>query len=128
MGIYLSKTLILKQVKSPLAKMKGALLFIGFLVCVSMIEASSVRRAKNPFKAIQNRHIKTTVAKGVRRVSETTGCGYDCDLEFYFAYTACSPYGTDDKSLSQCMGPLFGSDCHDCLCNWFLYNTGYSCP
>ena len=51
--------------KSPLTKMKGALLLIGVLVCVSMTEASSVRRAKNPLKAIQNhRHFKTTVAKG----------------------------------------------------------------
>ena len=40
--------------------MKGALLLIGVLVCVSMTEA----RAKNPFKANQNRHFKATVAQG----------------------------------------------------------------
>ena len=52
-------------VKSPPTKMKGALLLIGVLVCISMTEASSVRRAKNPLKAIQkHRHFKTTVAKG----------------------------------------------------------------
>ena len=36
--------------------MKGALLLIGVLVCISMTEASSVRWAKIPFKA--------TLAKG----------------------------------------------------------------
>ena len=51
--------------KSPLTKMKGALLLIGVLVCVSMTEASSVRRAKKAFTAIQNhRHFKDTVARG----------------------------------------------------------------
>ena len=44
--------------------MNGALLFIGILVCVSMTEASSVRWDKNPFKAIQNRQFKATVAQG----------------------------------------------------------------
>merc|ERR1712179_348687 len=80
---YLSKTLILKQVKISTKKMKGALLLIGVLVCVSMIEASSVRRAKSPFKAIQNRHFKTTVAKvHASAVSDGSGCGDTCDLEF----------------------------------------------
>ena len=44
--------------------MKGALLLIGVLVCISMTEASSVRWAKNPFKALQNRQFKATLAKG----------------------------------------------------------------
>ena len=49
--------------KSPLRKMKGALLLIGVLVCIAMTEASSVRLAKNPFKALQNRQVKATHAQ-----------------------------------------------------------------
>ena len=51
--------------------MKGALFLIGVLVCASMTEASSVRRqwaAKNPLNAIQNRHFKSTVAKGTSNI------------------------------------------------------------
>ena len=36
--------------------MKAALLLFGVLVCASMTEASSVRRAKNHFKAILKHH------------------------------------------------------------------------
>ena len=51
---------------SPL-KMKGDLLLIGLLVCISMIEASSVRRARNQLKVIQNRQLKKTVARGEKK-------------------------------------------------------------
>ena len=46
--------------------MNGALLLIGILVCVSMTEteASSVKWAKNPFKAIQHRQFKANIAQG----------------------------------------------------------------
>ena len=44
--------------------MKGALLLIGVLVCTSMTEASSVRQAKYPFKAIQKGQVKATLAQG----------------------------------------------------------------
>ena len=44
--------------------MKGAVILIGLMVCASMTEASSARWA-NQVKTIQNRHFKTTVAKGM---------------------------------------------------------------
>ena len=45
-------------------KMKGTVLLIGVLVCASMTEASSVRRAKNQLKFNQHRHFKQTVDRG----------------------------------------------------------------
>ena len=132
--------------------MKGALLLIGVLVCVSMTEASSFRRAKSPFKAIQNRHFKTTVAKGKLNkksnkvsigqdnkndllvhafaVSDGSGCGDTCDLEFVIAYVNCpqEDYYPDIDAYIGCLASNFDSDCHDCLCDYIYTLTGESCP
>jgi len=112
--------------------MKGALLLIGVLVCASMTDASSVRRqwAKNPLKAIQNRHFKSTVAKVPQPVSDDLGCGDTCDVEFYLAYLSCNPddYAPDVDAYIGCLAAMFDSDCHDCLCDVINTNTGAPCP
>merc|ERR1712110_173786 len=132
MGILVQDSHTETGEKSPLTKMKGALLLIGVLVCVSMTEASSVRLAKSPFKAIQNRHFKTTVAKvHAFSVSDGSGCGDTCDLEFVIAYVNCPQedyYPDDVDGYMGCLASYFDSDCHDCLCDYLYTNTGASCP
>merc|ERR1712117_49578 len=99
--------------------MKGALLLIGVLVCISMTEASSVRLAKKPFKAFQSRQVKTTRAQ-VFNVGVNTGCGDTCDTDLAFAVGACMQYCEQDEEtcLVTCCSQMFDSDCHDCLCDW----------
>merc|ERR1712032_586998 len=121
MGLLLSKTVILKKVKISTRKMKGALLLIGVLVCISMTEAR---------QAIQNRQLKANLAQGVRSVSDETGCGDNCDDELYAAYDVCIQDWSEDElpELIACMSLEYGSDCHDCLCGFIYDNTGYACP
>ena len=64
-------------------KMKGALLLIGVLFCISMTEVSSVRFAKNPFKAIKKGQVKATLAKGKLNKYKVNYCFMDNKNTFY---------------------------------------------
>merc|ERR1711982_304660 len=131
MGIIV-KDFQLKQGNFSTKKMKGALLLFGLLVCASMTEASSVRRARNHLKVNQNRHFKQTVDRVAADISvaDVCGCGDNCDQEFLHAYYACpqEDYLPDDDAYMACLASNFDDDCHDCLCDFLYTETGVSCP
>merc|ERR1712176_1361595 len=109
-------------------KMKGALLLFGLLVCASMTEASSVRRARNHLEVNQNRHFKQTVDRVAAdiSVSDVCGCGDNCDREFVIAYVACpqEDYLPDVDAYMACLVSNYDDDCHDCLCDFLYTETG----
>merc|ERR1712110_366240 len=132
---YLSKSPRLK-VKTSSSKMKAALLLFGVLVCATMTEASSVRRAKNHVKAILKRHhtsstaAPTTTARDVFDYDYDTGCGDTCDLEFDLAVQTCNQeHLPDGYAWVACAVSFFDPDCSDCLCDYiYTMSGGLSCP
>ena len=65
-----------------------------------------------------------------------TSCGDEgdtntCDSEVVAAFLSCDimDYFPDDiDGYVACMATCFGPDCHDCLCDAILPETGVSCP